>query len=157
MNLLKDSAVLGTFGSAEALAAYAAQENIDLDAPGIEVQLTPREAKNAVRAGIAQNAGDTDTLLGTTSDMGGLALLHAMASSVAETQSDGDFAEYIRIKQDLLSQIPGFEDVGTLSAGFLDKVHSGEVVIPITRKGLSEVFGEMAARSTAVSKALSEA
>ena len=113
--------------------------------------------KLAIRRQIAHKAGDTDTLLGTTSDMGALALLHAMASSVAETRSDADFAAYLRIKQDLLSQIPGFEDVGTLSADFLDKVHSGEVVIPITQKGLSEVFGEMASRSTAVSKALSEA
>ncbi len=121
----------------------------------LTITLSPDELRIAVRSRIAAEAGDTESLLGTTSDVAALGLLHDMATIVAETQSGGDFAKFVQIKHGLLSQIAGDAEIGNLAADFLGKVRSGEVVVPIMAKGLPKALAEMADRSNAVTKALS--
>lgn len=112
--------------------------------------------KDEVRLQIKAEAGDTSSLLGTTSDVAALSLLHDMATMVAEAQA-ADFAEFVQIKHGLLSEIAGDADLPALAADFLAKVKSGDILVPIMAKGLPAALAEIAERSNAVTAAISGA
>lgn len=99
-----------------------------------------------VRKAIAEKAGDEASLLGTTSDAAALAI-YGLASLVAKLATANSLAE-VREAAEPFAQ---------LSAGFLAKVESGEVVLPFMLKGLDNTVAEIETRATAVSGALQSA
>lgn len=152
--ITKDSQIIASM-PADNLAHWI-EEN-ELNADDLEITFTMAESKVSVRAKIRQDAGDPESLLGTTSDVAALGMLHDMVTIVAEAQSGGDFAKFVQIKHGLMSKIAGDAQFDDLAADFLEKVNSGEVMIPVMAKGLSRAFAEIADRSTAVTNALQAA
>ncbi|SMX27297.1 hypothetical protein TRP8649_01400 [Pelagimonas phthalicica] len=105
------------------------------------------EAKRSqIRQSIARDAGDVASLLGTTSDAVALTFF-GLAQMAAQLSTANSLAE-VRAAT---------EPFATLSADFLAKVASGEVVLPFEVKGTDAVLAEIEQRATAVSSALQEA
>lgn len=146
MKLMKDGAYVGTFADDAALAAFAEENDIDLDAPEYAVELTPLQIKMRIREGIAAQAGDVESLLGTTADGAQLAI-YGLASLVAKLATANSLAEV----RDAAAPF------AALSADFLAKVESGEVKLPFMLKGLDTVVTDIETRATAVSDALTQA
>lgn len=103
-------------------------------------------ARQKVRAAIASKAGDQASLLGTTADGAQLAI-YGLAALVAKLSTANSLVE-VREAAEPFAQ---------LSAGFLAKVESGEVVLPFMLKGLNNTVAEIETRATAVSGALQSA
>ncbi|MFT6668635.1 MAG: hypothetical protein ACJAVZ_000081 [Afipia broomeae] len=102
--------------------------------------------KHKVREKIAEKAGDTASLLGTTADGAQLAI-YGLAAICAKLATANSLAE-VREAAEPFAQ---------LSAGFLAKVESGEVVLPFMLKGLENTVADIETRATAVSDALQAA
>ena len=119
----------------------------DIEQTPEEIAAAQAEAmRSLVRQGIAKNAGDEASLLGTTSDAASLAIF-GLASLVAKLATAQSLAE-VREAAAPFAQ---------LSAGFLAKVESGEVQMPFMLKGLDSVVADIETRATAVSAALKSA
>lgn len=99
-----------------------------------------------IRHRIGESAGDTETLLGTTSDAAALAV-YGLAVLVAKLSTANSLSEVREAA----------EPFAALSAGFLAKIESGEVKLPFMLKGLDQVVADIETRATAVSEALSVA
>ncbi|HDZ3733619.1 TPA: hypothetical protein RSW61_005306 [Vibrio harveyi] len=99
--------------------------------------------KNNVRSEIAQTAGDTLSLLGTTSDAALLLMFEVakMAKGINSAASLDDVKEAAKPISDLLSPL-------------LIKIDSGEVKFPHLEKGVDVVMADIEKRSTSVSNAL---
>ena len=110
------------------------------------LELRKREANDLVRAKIKRGAGDTASLLGTTSDAASLAIygLATLVAKLSTAQSLADVRE-------------AAAPFAALSAGFLAKVESGDIKLPFLIKGIESVVADIEARSTAVSDAIIEA
>lgn len=110
------------------------------------IEYTPAEQRQIIRARINKDAGDTESLLGTTADGAQLAIygLAAICAKLASANSLAEVREAV-------------EPFAQLSAGFLAKVESGEVVLPFMLKGLDATVAEIETRATAVSDALQAA
>lgn len=104
------------------------------------------EGRDQVRSVIAENVGDTASLLGTTADGAQLAI-YGLAAICAKLSTAKSLAEMREAA----------EPFAQLSAGFLAKVESGEVVLPFMLKGLDNTVAEIETRATAVSDALKAA
>lgn len=132
-------------------AAETVQELAAMGVPegAIETALAEQKAmaqRNAIRTAIANGAGDTESLLGTTSDAAALAV-YGLASLVAKLATANSLAEV----RDAAAPF------AALSSDFLAKVESGEVVLPFMLKGLDTVVSDIETRATAVSDALKAA
>jgi len=99
--------------------------------------------RDAVRSEIADQAGDTASLLGTTSDAASLAIF-GLASLVAKLAT----ADSLKEVRDAAKPF------AAMSAEFLAKVESGEVQLPFMVKGIPNVIADIEARSTAVTGVL---
>lgn len=111
--------------------------------------------RNTVRSVIAQNVGDTASIVGTVAD--GVGLLIAIAvSDVVALSSTTSFADYKKAKMDTLQALAGEADIKVLAADALQKIQSGEVVLTASMKGLESVLAESLDRSTAVAGILSQ-
>lgn len=101
--------------------------------------------KQLMRASIEENAGDTLSLLGTTTNVAHLAFMHlarfATAVAAAKTLDDVKNAA---------------QPFTTLCADFLANVESGEVKLPAFEGGEAAAVLEIGARATAVAAAMSE-
>lgn len=108
-----------------------------------EVEIAARARQGALRKAIAENAGDTESLLGTTSDAAALAI-YGLASLVAKLSTAQSLAE-VRAAA---------EPFAAMSAEFLTKVEGQEVKLPFLLKGVDGVIEEIESRATAVSEVL---
>ena len=90
--------------------------------------------KQLMRASIEENAGDTLSLLGTTTNVAHLAFMHLARFATAVAA----------------------EPFTTLCADFLANVESGEVKLPAFEGGEAAAVLEIGARATAVAAAMSE-
>ena len=126
-------------------------QNIDphLDAPiapdNFE-ELILQEAKHRARKRIELQAGDSASLLGTTSDATQL-LLYGFCQLVAALNKADSLADVRKAAKPFAG----------LAAGFLGKVESGEVKLPFMGKGLEKVVGEIEQRATSVAEVLAQA
>ena len=153
MKLFKDGAYVGTFTNDIVLAAYCKENNIDLNTPEFEVQLTPREIKDRIRSNIAQQAGDTPSLLGTTSDAAAIATLGIAALTVT-LASSSNYSKFKTAFLGKLEKLAGEQDMVAISTAFLQRIEDGDVIIPAMAKGIDKVLVDIETRSTAVSMAL---
>lgn len=108
--------------------------------------LQSEAARSAVRQRVKASAGDVESLLGTTSDAAALAIF-GMASLVAKLATANSLADVREAA----------EPFAELSAGFLAKVESGDVVLPFMLKGIEAVVEDIETRATAVSEAINPA
>ena len=106
-------------------------------------QQKQRDQVEHIRSAIQSNAGDTLSLLGTTSDATQL-LLYGFTTLIAKLHTANSLAE---VRE---AAAPFAE----LSAGFLAKVEGGEVKLPFMVKGLDSVVSDIEQRATAVAEVL---
>ena len=111
-----------------------------------ELSYSPSELKALARKEIEQKAGDSASLLGTTSDATQL-LLYGFCQLVAALHKADSLADVRKAAQ----------PYSELAAGFLGKVESGEVKLPFMGKGLEKVVGEIEQRATSVAEVLAQA
>jgi hypothetical protein len=102
--------------------------------------------KSNVRNAISAQAGDTESLLGTTADATQL-LLYGFATLIVKLHTANSLAG-------VREAAAPFAD---LSAGFLAKVEAGEARLPFMDKGLETVVSEIEQRATAVAEVLQSA
>lgn len=102
-------------------------------------------ARSQIRQKIFANAGDRDSILGTTSDATQI-LLFGLASLVAKLATAQSLAE-VRAAA---------APFAAMSGDFLSKVASGEVKLPFQIKGTEGVIQDIEKRATAVSDTLIE-
>ncbi|KUI98984.1 hypothetical protein [Vibrio sp. MEBiC08052] len=102
-----------------------------------------RRKKDAIRSDIAQTAGDSLSLLGTTSDVALLLLFEVakMAQDIHSATSLEDVKEAAKPINDLFNSL-------------VMKVNNGEVKLPYLEKGIDVVMNEIEQRSTLVTDAL---
>lgn len=120
-------------------------------------QLT--EGRKAIRRAITKNVGDTEAILGTTADVTQLnaAAVLALISAFKTGDSFSKFrATFMATIETLVPPSDG-ADVYAQAQQFLAGVQSGEIVLTAALKGLPEVIGEMAGRSTGVAAILAQA
>ena len=106
-------------------------------------QQKQRDQVEHIRSAIQSNAGDTLSLLGTTSDATQL-LLYGFTTLIAKLHTANSLAE---VRE---AAAPFAE----LSAGFLAKVEGGEVKLPFMVKGLDSVVSDIEQRATTVAEVL---
>lgn len=108
--------------------------------------------RDKVRATIAANVGDAESILGTVADASGvlvalsLARISALASTKAADLSVAEKAELATVQT-----LAGDVDLAVVAAEALGKISAGEAVLTASVKGLDAVIGESLERSTAVS------
>jgi len=118
------------------------QLNVNVD--DFELVYSPSESVSIVRQKIQQTAGDTDRLLGTTSDTTHL-LLYGFATLIASLHSANAFNSLSKLRE-------ATAPFANLSSDFLAKVESGAVKLPFIGKGLENVIAEIEQRATAVAE-----
>ena len=102
--------------------------------------------RGLVRNAIAEKAGDSASLLGTTSDATQL-LLYGFCQLVAALNKADSLADVRKAAK----------PYAELAAGFLGKVESGEVKLPFMGKGLEKVVSDIEQRATSVAEVLAQA
>lgn len=133
---------------------YANWEPSDLIEAGVpqaiiddaQAEQVAAQGRAKTRAEITRVAGDQGSLLGTTSDAASLAV-YGLAALVAKLATAASLDE-VREAAEPFAQ---------LSASFLAKVESGEVVLPFMIKGLEDTVADIETRANAVSGALQSA
>jgi hypothetical protein len=113
-----------------------------LDQAGVE----RIEGRSETRRVIKQTAGDTDSLLGTTSDGAGQLLYNVCKLSVALNAA--------QTMEDVRAATAHF---APMAQAFLDEVARGEVVLPFLLKGEEAVMADVKRRQTLVAQALIDA
>ena len=116
------------------------------DAARARADIAQREAANArqrSRGRIAAQAGDTESLLGTTRDTALLTLVHlaTLAKALSEAQS-------------LAEVRAAAAPLATLTATLLADIDAEEVRLPFKLKGEAKVLSEIGTRATAVAAVL---
>lgn len=99
--------------------------------------------REMIRARIAETAGDTETLLGTTTDAAHLAL-YVAASAVSALAKAKTIADVQKAAAPLAA----------LTGDFLARIEAGTIKLPFMEKGEAAVVAEIATRATAVTDAL---
>lgn len=118
------------------------------------------QSRDKVRAAIKNQVGDTDAILGTTADVtqlnaaAVLALIAAFKTGDTFPKFRGAFMQTIEA---LVPATDGGADVYAQAQQFLAGVQSGDIILTAALKGLPEVIGEMAGRSTGVATILAQA
>lgn len=112
-----------------------------------------RERRKEVRGKINATAGDTLSLLGTTSDASTIAVLvgACFMASLDETTSYGAFRAKATAYMDAIS---GEHDPTQIAQAFLASLAAGEVRLPALEKGIVEVLAEVTERGNAVAEAI---
>ena len=134
----KGGDIIANIPAAQVAAFLAEQSDASLS-----VEYTADEIRAQVRQRIDERAGDSLSMLGTTSDAAALAVF-GLASLVAKLSTAGSLAE-VRAAA---------EPFAAMSADFLGKVEAGEVKLPFMAKGIEATIAEIEARATAVTEAL---
>ena len=111
-----------------------------------ELVLNEEEQRSQIRQAINEQAGDSASLLGTTSDATQL-LLYGFCQLVAALHKADSLADVRKAAK----------PYSELAADFLGKVESGEVKLPFMGKGLEKVVGEIEQRATSVAEVLAQA
>ena len=118
-------------------------EEQGLQADDYQIILSDLELRQIIRDKIRAEAGDTLSLLGTTSDATQFLLFEFFTLIVKLSKVHSD-----SVKQATHSILP-------IAKAFLKKVEHGEVQLPYQTKGLEqEVMPEIEQRATAVTQAL---
>jgi diphthamide synthase (EF-2-diphthine--ammonia ligase) len=91
------------------------------------------------RTAIAQSAGDTDSLLGTTSDA--LQILLYQMAMMAESLAKATSLQQMR---------EAAEPFHLLTSFFVDQVASGDVKLTFQEKGVKPILRDVGVRSTAI-------
>ena len=118
----------------------------ELNADDYQIILSDLELRQIIRDKIRAKAGDTLSLLGTTSDATQFLMFEffTLIVKLSEVYSDS-------VKEATHSILP-------IAKAFLEKVENGEVQLPYQAKGLEqEVMPEIEQRATAVTQALQSA
>jgi len=108
-----------------------------------EIILTSEEKRNAVRQKIQNEAGDPQTILGTTADATQL-LLYVLCTLTTKLSTANSLAE---VREATATIEP-------MATAFLAKIESGEVKLPFMQKGLDSVVNDIQTRATAVAGVL---
>jgi hypothetical protein len=99
--------------------------------------------KEIIRQTIAEQAGDQQTILGTTTDATQL-LLYALCTITVKLNKANSLAE---VREATATIEP-------MATAFLAKIESGEVKLPFMQKGLDSVVNDIQTRATAVAGVL---
>jgi len=110
------------------------------------VSYSSDEIKGHVRRSIADHAGDTESLLGTTADGAQLALF--MLAELIKSISDANDLDDLKSKLEPRLQ---------LAEKHLKAIEEGSVIPTFAVKGVDSVVGDIEQRATAVSLVLSQA
>jgi len=115
------------------------------------------KSKKVIRDAIRNEVGDTEAILGTTADVTQLnaAAVLALISAFKTGDTFPKFrAAFMGTIEALVPATDGGADVYAQAQEFLGGVQSGEIILTAALKGLQEVIGEMAGRSTGVASVL---
>ncbi len=112
-----------------------------------------RAARQDIRGKISDEVGDTESLLGTTADASAIAILGVAALAVA-AKGAGNYSDFKKALLDMMNALASGNDMASISQAFLDRVQSGEVILPAMAKGVGDVISDIETRSTAVARAL---
>lgn len=99
--------------------------------------------KSKIRGMVNSSVGDTESLVGITSDAATLAIYGMASISVALANANN--------LADVRSAVEPF---AALSTDFLGKIEAGEIVLPFMLKGIDAVVAEIGGSATKVSEAL---
>jgi len=121
----------------------------------LTLELAPKEVRDMKRRRIDAMAGDTQSLLGTTSDAASLALLGVIGLMYALTE-ETSYSTYRRRLTDVLEDLAPGRDLRAIATDFLDQIKAGSIRVPLLEKGFDTVLAEISARSTAVAEALED-
>ena len=113
--------------------------------------------RDKVRATIAANVGDAESILGTVADASGVlvALSLARISALAVTKA-ADLSVAEKAELATVQALAGDIDLAAVAADALAKLNSGDAVLTASVKGLDAVIAESLGRSTAVSNIMSQ-
>lgn len=112
-----------------------------------EARIEAEKQRDAVRARIAAQAGDTASLLGTTADVAALGLIGMMQLLIIMAEKGSADVKAA------LAAAPISMPVEKAKA-LIGAIAAGQVKVPALIKGLDTVYAEVAARSTATAEAL---
>lgn len=152
MKLMQNGVYVGTFPDEVALAVFAEENDIDLNAHAYSIELTPQQIRLRVRADIEANVGDEKSLIGTQADVMGLLVAGQMARVVALADHANNAAQ--RQELAVLQSLAGDADLVQLCRDGLAAIQGGDVVLTAAVKGVGKVFSEAFARSTATAAIL---
>ena len=113
--------------------------------------------RDRVRKTITRDVADPQAILGTTADVTQLnaAAVLALISAFKQGDTFPKFrAAFMGTIEGLVPSVEGTGDVYVQAQTFLAGVQSGEIILTAAMKGLPEVIGEMAGRSTGVANIL---
>lgn len=129
----------------------AALDAVDLEQLTADLEAVDSHKKQIVkiREVIAENVGDTESLLGTVADASGVLVAVALSDIVALSTAT-DFAKYKKARLDALKELSGDADIVAIAGEALGKIKSGEVILTASLKGLEETIAETLERSTGV-------
>ncbi len=122
-----------------------------VDAAITESQKT--SARSVVRGNISREAGDTLSLLGTTSDAATIAILVG-ACFMASLDEETSYAKFRAKVNGYMKALSGDHDPTEIAQAFLASLAAGEVRLPALEKGIVPVLAEVTARGTAVADAI---
>ena len=125
---------------------YPEKADVLLEMKQVDLNLEKNNRFIDIRSQISNAAGDTESLLGTTTDATQF-LLYGFTTLIAKLHTANSLAE---MRQ---AAVP-FAD---LSADFIAKIDAGEVKLPFMNKGLKSVISDIEQRATAVAKVLESA
>ncbi|ADZ93395.1 hypothetical protein [Marinomonas mediterranea] len=148
MKIMYQGKVIATINGAPSISdgVQIAQSALNQSISHTDIDLIPenaRELKKVIRGYIADKAGDSNSLLGTTTD-GMQLLLHAFSQLNVALSSASSLAE-VRAAA---------EPFNELATGFLAKVEAGEVSLPFQIKGVENVVSDIENRATQVAEIL---
>lgn len=112
------------------------------------------KARGVIRARIEKDAGDTLSLLGTTSDASTIAVL-VSACFMASLDEGTGYAAFRAKANAFMQAISGDHDPTKIAADFLAVVQSGAIRIPALEKGIVAVLAEVTERGNIVAEAIS--
>lgn len=133
----------------------AALDAVDLEQLTADLEIADNRKKQIVkiREVIAENVGDTASLLGTVADASGVLVAVALSDIVALSTAT-DFAKYKKARLDALKALSGDADILAIAGEALDKIKSGDVLLTASLKGLEATIAETLERSTGVAQTL---
>lgn len=108
--------------------------------------------KIRVREAIQRDAGDTLSLLGTTSDAATIAVL--VGACVMASLDEDTFAKFRAKASGYMNAISGDHNPTEIAQAFLASLAAGEVRLPALEKGIVPVLAEVTARGNAVAEAI---
>lgn len=133
----------------------AALDAVDLEQLTADLEAVDSHKKQIVkiREVIAENVGDTASLLGTVADASGVLVAVALSDIVALSTAT-DFEKYKKARLDALKALSGDADILAIAGEALGKIKSGDAVLTASLKGLEATIAETLERSTGVVNAM---